>query len=187
MKKIKVVAAKRETSISALLTASLEETVRRAEDQDAGAQRMLARTNFMSAESREFVDTNVLIYAHDTSAASKHLRAIDLVNRLASDDRGALSVQVLQEFFVTVTGKLPQPLPSRSAAAIIADLATWEMHAPEAGDVLAAIDLRERLDLSFWDAMIVRSASRLGCELLWSEDFTNGRSYAGVEVRNPFA
>lgn len=134
----------------------------------------------------EFLDTNVLVYAHDASAGDKHLRAVELIEAVTATGTGALSVQVLQEFFVTVTRKLPRPLSARLAAAIIADLGTWVTHVPDVGDVLAAIDLQERLQLSFWDAMVLWSASRLGCSVLWSEDLTSGRTYNGVEVRSPF-
>ncbi len=135
---------------------------------------------------REFLDTNVIVYAYDRSAGNKRARAIELLDRAAGEGSAALSVQVLQEFFVTVTRKLPTSLPVAEAAGIVADLSTLPTHVPTGTDVLAAIDLHERLRLSFWDAMVIRSASRLGCSVLWSEDFSAERTYAGVEVRNPF-
>jgi predicted nucleic acid-binding protein len=141
----------------------------------------------MSAErSRQFLDSNVLVYAHDSSAGDKHDRAVQLLDQLAGDDAGALSVQVLQEFFVTVTGKVPNRLSGRAAAAIVADLIVMPTHAPTGADVLYAIDIHARLEVSFWDAMVIRSACELGCDVLWSEDLASGRSYEGVEVRNPF-
>jgi predicted nucleic acid-binding protein len=141
----------------------------------------------MSAEpGREFLDTNVLVYAHDRSAVEKHGRAVDLLERTTSQRRGALSVQVLQEFFVTVTGKLAKPLAAREAAAIVSDLGVLAVHAPDQADVLAAIDIHDQLQVSFWDAMVLRSASALGCAVLWSEDLGHGRRYDGVEVRSPF-
>ena len=141
----------------------------------------------MSAETaREFVDTNILVYAHDTTAGSKRDRAVTLLEGLASDRRISLSVQVLQEFFVTVTRKLPNPLTVAEAAAIVADLSTAPTHAPGGVDVLAAISLHRALDVSFWDAMVIRSASEMHCSILWSEDLSHGRNYDGVEIRNPF-
>jgi len=70
--------------------------------------------------------------------------------------------------------------------ALVADLSTMPTHAPSGPDVLAAIELHRTLDISFWDAMVIRSASQLHCSILWSEDLSSGRSYNGVEIRNPF-
>lgn len=135
----------------------------------------------------QFLDTNVLVYAFDRSAGSKHERAVDLLEELMLDGTGTLSVQVLQELFVTLTAKLPSAVPPAEANELVADLATMRTHAPDAEDVLAAVDVHRRLRISFWDAMIVRSASALGCGILWTEDLGDGRRYDDVQVRNPFA
>ncbi len=89
-------------------------------------------------------------------------------------------------FYVNVTQKVAEPFMSDSAAKIITDLAEWEVHRPAAGDILDAIRLQVRYRLSFWDAMIVNSANRLGCDILWSEDFNSGQQYEGVQAINPF-
>ena len=136
--------------------------------------------------SREFVDTNVLVYAHDVTAGAKHDRARALLEELWNTRRGCVSVQVLQEFFVTTTRKIPKPLDTLGAARIIEDLAHWHVHAPAVADVLAAVDVHRQTGVSFWDAMILRSARELGCDLVHSEDLDSGQEYAGVEVRNPF-
>ena len=136
--------------------------------------------------NRQFVDTNVLVYAHDVTAGEKHSRARALVEELWDTREGCLSVQVLQEFFVTTTQKIPKPLDAQAAARVIDDLAHWHLHAPAAGDVLAAIDIHQGTGVSFWDAMILRSAKELGCATLHSEDLSPARSYEGVQVSNPF-
>lgn len=136
--------------------------------------------------NRQFVDTNVLVYAHDVTAGDKHSRARALVEELWNAREGCLSVQVLQEFFVTTTRKIPKPLDAPAAARIIGDLAHWHVHAPTARDVLAAIEIHQRTGASFWDAMILRSAKELGCGTLHSEDLNPGQAYEGVRVRNPF-
>jgi predicted nucleic acid-binding protein len=141
----------------------------------------------MSANGRSFVDTNVLVYAHDTTAGAKRAVAQQVVRELWETGRGCVSVQVLQEFFVTLTRKVGRPLETRAAAAVVADLATWTLHAPDGEDVLAAIDLHDRHRVSFWDAMIVRSASVLGCERILSEDLGHGERYDDAEIVNPFA
>ena len=136
--------------------------------------------------NRQFVDTNVLVYAYDVTAGDKHSRARALVNELWETREGCLSVQVLQEFFVTTTRKIPRPLEAPAAAQIIADLAHWHVHAPAASDVLAAIDIHQRTEASFWDAMILHSAKELGCGTLHTEDLNPGHAYEGVQVSNPF-
>jgi predicted nucleic acid-binding protein len=141
----------------------------------------------MSAElARQFLDTNVLVYAHDRGAGEKYRRALRLLEQLATRESAALSTQVLQEFFVTVTTKLPKPMPVQDAAAIVSDLGALPTHAPDVADVLAAIDIHDRLRVSFWDAMILRSASVLRCAVVWSEDLAHERRYDDLEVRNPF-
>ena len=134
----------------------------------------------------QFVDTNVLIYAHDLSARDKHARARDLIRELWQSGQGCLSVQVLQEFYVNVTGKVARPLAPEVAAQIVADLSAWQVHRPGVEDVLDAIALQIRYQISFWDAMIVASATQLGCSTIWSEDLNPGQMYDSVSVLNPF-
>ena len=142
----------------------------------------------MSAEDQPvFIDTNVLVYAHDASGGAKAQRAREVVERLWETGGGCVSVQVLQEFFATVTRKVPHPLTARRASRIIEDLAGWRVHAPQARDVLAAIEIHVHNRISFWDALIVRSALQLGCSEILSEDLNPGPLAAGVSVRNPFA
>jgi len=136
-------------------------------------------------DRRVFVDTNILIYAHDRSAQAKHARARDLLRALWGMGGGGLSIQVLQEFYVNITRKVPQPLAPSTAAEIIADLAAWDIHSPSAHDVLDAIRLQQRYGLTFWDAMMLTSARELGCAVVWSEDLNAGQRYDGVLVVNP--
>jgi predicted nucleic acid-binding protein len=132
------------------------------------------------------VDTYVLVYAFDRSAGEKRERARSLLDRLWSDMRGRLSIQVLQEFYVAVTQKVRRPLAPKAAAEIVRDLSYWQLHAPVAEDVLGAIDLQQRHKTSFWYAMILWSAQQLGCHEVWSEDLSEGQDYDGVRVINPF-
>ncbi len=142
----------------------------------------------MSADpGRQFVDTNVLVYAHDATAGDKHRRARQLVADLWANGNGCLSIQVLQEFYVTVTRKVRQPLDPDVARQQVEDLGEWQAHSPTVGDVVEAIRLQQRARLSFWDAMLIISAHRLGCGVLWSEDLADDEVLAGVTVRNPFA
>jgi predicted nucleic acid-binding protein len=141
----------------------------------------------MSAESpREFVDSNILVYASDPSAGDKQKAAQVVVVRQWVSGRGCLSVQVLQEFFVTVTKKIPEPLSVDEAAAHVSRYSTWKMFAPIADDVLAAIRLSQEAQLNFGDAMIVHAAAESGCGVLWTEDLNHGQIVHGIEIRSPF-
>ena len=134
----------------------------------------------------QFLDTNILIYAHDRSAEDKQIRARELVRELWQSGEGCLSIQVLQEFYVNVTQKVSKPLSGEVAAQIIADLSLWPIHRPGPQDILDAIRLQSRYQITFWDAMIIASAIQMGCQTLWSEDLNPGQVYDQVTVRNPF-
>ena len=136
--------------------------------------------------SRQFVDTNVVVYAHDETAGPKRERARILLEELWSARAGCLSVQVLQEVYVTLTAKVPRPLEAGTATAIVSDLSSWHIHVPGSADVMGAIALHRRHRISFWDAMIVWSAQQQDCTTLWSEDLSPGHTYDGLRVRNPF-
>lgn len=135
----------------------------------------------------EFVDTNILLYAYDTTTGERHEAARALMDRLWHERRGALSVQVLQEFYVNVTRKAVKPLAPGSAVERLQNLARWRVHSPLADDVVAAALWSTRYQLSFWDAMIVRSAAELRCDTLWTEDLTDGQEIEGVRLKNPFS
>ena len=137
-------------------------------------------------QGRHFVDTNVFVYAYDHKADEKHQRAQDILRDLWANRNGCVCIQILQEFYVTVTRKIPNPLTSDATAQIISDLATWTVHSPTSTDVLNAIEIQQRHQLSFWDAMVINSAIQLGCDILWSEDLNDGQFYDGVRVSNPF-
>lgn len=141
----------------------------------------------MSAKpARQFVDTNILVYAHDVSAGAKHTRAKALVAELWAQGQGCLSIQVLQEFYVTITAKVRRPRDPETARQRVEDLGYWTVHSPTAADVVAAIQLQHSARLSFWDAMVLISAQRLECQTLWSEDLQPGQNIAGVTLVNPF-
>ena len=135
----------------------------------------------------EFVDTNVLLYANDATAGERHEAARALVDRLWRDRCGALSIQVLQEFFVNVTRKVAKPIDPESAAERMKSLSRWRVHSPLPDDVVAAAIWSTRHQLSFWDAMIVRSAAELRCHTLWTEDLNDGQVIEGVRLANPFS
>ncbi len=132
------------------------------------------------------MDTNVLLYAYDVSAGARHERARELLGRLGQTRLGATSVQVLQEFYVNAVRKIASPLSPEFARERIRVFSRWTTHAPMAHDVIAASEIAEEQQLSFWDAMILRSAGELGCAKLWTEDMNAGQRIRGVEIVNPF-
>jgi predicted nucleic acid-binding protein len=135
--------------------------------------------------SVEFVDTNVIVYAHDKSAGVKQQRAADLLHRLAEGSSAGISVQVMVEFYATAVRKLA--LSAGQAEAIVKYFEEWpQFHAAGYEDVLRAIQLQRRYQISIRDAMILNSAIQLGCGILWTEDLTHGQRYESVTVRNPF-
>lgn len=133
-----------------------------------------------------FIDTNVLVYAYDAKAGRKHEIAKDLLIDLWNKGGAVLSIQVLQEFFVTITRKITRPIEPRLAREIVEDLLTWNVVVIDGESVLAAIDLQVGEKISFWDALIVAAAQRAGTKVLLSEDLAEGRVFADVTVSNPF-
>jgi predicted nucleic acid-binding protein len=134
--------------------------------------------------SAEFVDTNILVYAHSGAAGTRHTAAVELIARLAEDGVGALSTQVLMEFYSAVTRKLS--MKSEDAEMSIRDFAHWIIHRPTHANVLDAVRMQRRYKLSWWDAMIVMSAIETGAQVLWSEDLTHEQRFGDLVVRNPF-
>ena len=135
---------------------------------------------------KPFVDTNILIYAHDLDAGAKHKQAAELIRRLWENGGGVLSTQVLQEFYVNVTQKIPQPIPLATARGIIDAYRAWQVEVNTVETVLLASEYQERNQLSFWDTMIVAAAVQGGATVLLTEDPNAGQLIEGVEVRNPF-
>lgn len=134
---------------------------------------------------KEFVDTNVLVYAFDRTAGVKRNIAAELIGRLWTDHTGCLSLQVLQEFYVTVTRKLN--MPAADAARQVDRFGLWQVHRPAFEDLVAAIDLHHKKQISFWDAMMLRSAMQSGCSVVWTEDLSDGQKWESLLVRNPFS
>jgi len=134
--------------------------------------------------ARSFFDTNVLIYADDKSAPAKQRRALDLVAAHRRAGTGVVSMQVLQEYFVTVTRKLG--VDARVARRKVELLAEFDVAAPDVPDILAAIDLHRLHEFSFWDCLVIRSAKQSGCSVLLTEDLQESREVDGVRIVNPF-
>jgi len=133
-----------------------------------------------------FVDTNVLIYAHDVDAGEKHQRAKEVLRALWSDRGGVLSPQVLQEFYVNVTRKIPLPLASAAARSVVSSYANWCIET-SAAEVSAAFQIENEARIGFWDALIVAAARKSGATHILSEDLNHKQIIAGIRIENPFA
>jgi predicted nucleic acid-binding protein len=134
---------------------------------------------------RYFVDTNILMYAHDTSAGDKHERARTLVEKLWRDRTGVVSTQVLQELSVNLRKKVRRPLDARATRDIVADYLTWHVVVNSGDSILEALDLEARYQVSFWDALVLHAAQSSGAEVLYSEDLSDGQTYGSVRIVNP--
>jgi predicted nucleic acid-binding protein len=133
---------------------------------------------------RSFLDTNVLVYADDLDAGARRVRARQILQEVLETRSGALSTQVLQEFFVVSTRKLG--VAPDAARRKIELLSLLDVVRPQVIDLLAAVDLHRLHGISFWDGLIVRAAQVAGCRVLLTEDLQHGRRYDGVRVENPF-
>jgi predicted nucleic acid-binding protein len=134
--------------------------------------------------ARTFFDTNVLVYTDDKAAPAKQRRALDLIAEHRRAKTGVVSLQVLQEYFVTVTRKLH--LDPRIARRKVELIAEFDIAFPEVADILAAIDLHRLHGVSFWGALVLRAAKQAGCSILLSEDMQGNREIDGVQIVNPF-
>jgi predicted nucleic acid-binding protein len=132
------------------------------------------------------VDTNILLYAisRDDEEQTKMVRA----NELLSSRDVAVSVQVLQEFYVQATrDSRADRLTHEQAAALVDSFRRFPVQETTVGVALAAISSRQRFGISYWDAAILEAARALGCDVVLSEDLNDGQDYAGVRVENPFS
>jgi len=137
-------------------------------------------------KGRVFVDTSILIYAHDRDAGRKHDVAAALLARLWEERNGVISTQVLQELYVNATRKIPNPLTAAQARSVIEPYQTWHLEINDFESILTASELEERHRLSFWDAMIVAAACRAKAHKIVTEELSHGQKIEGVLVENPF-
>lgn len=133
-----------------------------------------------------FVDTNLLVYAYDSSAGKKWRTSLEILSLLWTHRTGVLSTQVLQELFVSLTQKVKNPIPSRRAKGIISDFLHWPLVVNDGKHILNAIDIQMKYHFSFWDSLIVQAAVVSKCEFLLSEDFQDRQVIESLTIVNPF-
>jgi len=133
-----------------------------------------------------FVDTNILVYGHDVDAGQKHQIARSALVELWEQRTGVMSVQVLQEFYVTMTRKVLHPLPPNKVRNIIQDYFSWHIEMNDILSVSVASRIEENYRISFWDALIVAAASKANVSKILTEDLQAGRLIEGILIENPF-
>ncbi len=135
-------------------------------------------------KGRSFLDTNILVYMDDSDSPEKRVRALTLVGECGRRGQAVVSTQVLQEYFNTAIRKLGiEPTIARRKVELLARFDLVQIVLP---DILGAIDLHRLHSLSFWDALILRTAQASNCRILYSEDFQHGQVFDGVEIVDPF-
>ena len=141
----------------------------------------------MAAADTIFVDTSVLVHAHDLDSGLKRAIAEHVLKQLWQDETGVLSTQVLQELYAALSSGIASPVPRRAARDLIHAYSVWPVVTLDAADVQAASDVEERYRLGFRDAMVVVAARKSGARLLLSDTLQPYRPITGLEVQNPFA
>jgi len=137
-------------------------------------------------KGRFFVDTNLLVYAYDSSAGKKWKTSLEVLSLLWTHRTGVLSTQVIQELFVSLTQKVKYPILPETAREIVSDLLHWPFVVNDGGNILRAVDLQIKYHFSFWDSLILQAAVASKSEFLLSEDFQDGQVIESVTIINPF-
>ena len=133
-----------------------------------------------------FVDTNILVYAHDLDASNKHDKAAEIVSQLWESRNGVLSTQVLQEFYVTLTRKVSSTLSKLEARKLVQKYSHWHVVLNSPSIIFQASEIEESYNLSFWDALIVSAAYSQNVPMILAEDLNHGQIIVGILIENPF-
>lgn len=137
-------------------------------------------------KDRVFLDTNIIVYAHNRSSGNKNAIAKEILDYLWESKKGVISVQVLQEFFVCVTEKIINPLQIKNARMILEYLSSWDVVVNDKYITLKAIDLQEKYRFSFWDSLVIQAAIQSQARVLLSEDLPDGQNVKDLKILNPF-
>jgi predicted nucleic acid-binding protein len=133
----------------------------------------------------DFLDSNILVYAHDDADPRKRQIGQDLIKRAVLGEM-SMSTQTLAEFSATLLHKFSRQFSPDEITAILDALAPIRLVVPDAGTVRRAVEAHAAYGLHFYDGMIVAAAERASCSRIWSEDLNDGQKYFGIAVENPF-
>ena len=136
---------------------------------------------------RYFIDTNIIVYAHDADSPRKQMRAQEIIFGGMRESNAVISTQVLSEFFVTITMKVEQKYSVPAAKHEIMLLSHLEVVEIDYDLVIRAVGIQEAFQPNYWDGLILAAAERAGCDTLYSEDLSHRQEYAGIECINPVA
>lgn len=132
-----------------------------------------------------FIDTNVLLYSISNDPAEKE--KAERATTILQDHDLVVSAQVLQEFYVQATrSSRPGPLTHDQAAGLVTTFMRFPVQETTRQLVVAAMTAKERFSISYWDAAIIEAARLAGCDVVLSEDLSDGTDYGGVRVEDPF-
>jgi predicted nucleic acid-binding protein len=145
----------------------------------------IQETNSMNG--KVFLDTNILVYAHDLDAGMKHAVAVEIVKDMWEKRTGVLSTQILQEFYISVTRKIKNPISPFEAREIIKTYACWEIRENTSISVIRASEIEEKHRISFWDALVVVAAYEGKVDKILTEDLNSGQLIEGILIENPFS
>ena len=134
-----------------------------------------------------FVDTNILVYAHDLDSGNKHNQAAEIVSQLWESRNGVLSTQVLQEFHATLTRKVTSTLSKLEARKLVQKYSHWHLVLNDPSIIIQASEIEESNNISFWDALIVSAAYSQNVPTILTEDLNHGQIIEGIFIKNPFA
>ena len=133
-----------------------------------------------------FVDTNVFVYRFDLTEPKKQRRAELWLDHLWSEGAGRVSVQVLEELYASLTGKLGHPMDPTEARTVVRSLFAWDPVIVDRKMIEGAWLLQDRYSLSWWDGLIVSAAQVTGCGHLLTEDLSHDQDIDGVRIVDPF-
>jgi predicted nucleic acid-binding protein len=139
-----------------------------------------------SMKDSTFFDTNVLVYGFDLSNRQKYDVASELIREAFEKRIGVISTQVLKEFYVTVTQKIPIKMDMTDAEQAVRNFSVWKVVETDVALILKAIHVQRRHGLSFWDAMVVAAARVSGCAVLLTEDLSHDTFLDDLHILNPF-
>jgi predicted nucleic acid-binding protein len=139
-----------------------------------------------SMNGKIFIDTNVLIYAHDLDAGKKQTIAVKIIKDIWESKNGVISPQVLQEFYINVTKKILKTISPMEAREIIRSYMSWEITENYPTSILRASEIEEKYRISFWDALIVVAAYSAKVDKILTEDLNAGQMIEGIFIENPF-
>src|SRR5690348_15457058 len=138
-----------------------------------------------SMRDKAFLDTNILVYAHEPATGIKHERARAIIEKLWDTGGGVLSTQVLQELCVNLRRKMARPWTVEETRSLILAYMDWQIVVNTPGSVIEALAIEARYQISFWDALIIHAAETSDAAILYSEDLSDGQIYGSVRVVNP--